>query len=121
MQVNMGAEPFFLKQHYKDYLAFLERDSNEGANICNVWVYNFEYELAKISRLLKKYTYVAMVSPLLPADRKIFCSACRPTHSTLIMRIDLEKSVVQDSRTKGGPNYKLRQPINLGCNMEAQL
>jgi len=58
--MNMGAEPFFLKQHYKDYLAFLERDSSEGANICNVWVYNFEYELAKISKLLKKYTFVAM-------------------------------------------------------------
>lgn len=60
--MNMGAEPFFLKQHYKDVLAFLDRESAEGANICNVWVYNFEHELAKISKLLKKYTYVAMVS-----------------------------------------------------------
>ena len=58
----MGAEPFFLKQHYKDVLAFLDRESAEGANICNVWVYNFEHELAKISKLLKKYTYIAMVS-----------------------------------------------------------
>ena len=62
MQMNMGAEPYFLNQHYKNQLAFLERDSSEGANICNVWVYNFEHELAKISKLLKKYTYVAMVS-----------------------------------------------------------
>ena len=60
--MNMGAEPFFLKQHYKEMLAFLDRESAEGANICNVWVYNFEHELAKISKLLKKYTYVAMVS-----------------------------------------------------------
>jgi len=60
--LSLQAEPFFLKQVYKDQLAFLERDSSEGANICNVWVYNFEHELTKISELLKKYTYVAMVS-----------------------------------------------------------
>ena len=64
-----SAEPYFLKQHYKDQLSFLERDSNEGANICNVWVYNFEHELAKINKLLKKYTFVAMVS---------FQNFCRP-------------------------------------------
>lgn len=62
--MNLGSEPFYLKQHYKDQLAYLERDSNEGSNIQNVWVYNFEHELAKISELLKTYTYVAMVSPL---------------------------------------------------------
>ena len=43
-------------------MAYLERDSNEGSNIQNVWVYNFEHELAKIAELLKTYTYVAMVS-----------------------------------------------------------
>lgn len=41
-------------------MAYLDRDSSEGANICNVWVYNFEYELAKITKLLDKYCYVAM-------------------------------------------------------------
>ena len=60
--MSLGSEPFYLKQHYKDQLAYLERDSNEGSNIQNVWVYNFEHELAKIAELLKTYTYVAMVS-----------------------------------------------------------
>jgi len=58
--MNLSSEPYFLKQHYKDQLAYLERDTSEGANICNVWVYNFEHELSKISELLKKYTFVAM-------------------------------------------------------------
>ena len=31
--LNLGSEPFYLKQHYKDQLAYLEKDSNEGSNI----------------------------------------------------------------------------------------
>lgn len=64
--LNLNSEPFFLKQVYKDQLAYLERDASQGANICNVWVYNFEHELAKISELLKTYTFVAMVSAKVP-------------------------------------------------------
>jgi len=32
------------------------------SNICNVWVYNFEEELQKISDLVEKYPIIAMVS-----------------------------------------------------------
>lgn len=32
------------------------------SNICNVWIYNFEEELEKISELVEKYPIIAMVS-----------------------------------------------------------
>lgn len=41
-------------------MSFLNNNTSEGANICNVWVYNFEHELNKIVGLIKKYNYVAM-------------------------------------------------------------
>jgi len=30
------------------------------SNICNVWIYNFEEELEKISELVEKYPIIAM-------------------------------------------------------------
>ena len=40
----------------------LQHETFQGPNICNVWVYNFEHELARISELLENYPIVAMVS-----------------------------------------------------------
>ena len=96
--MNLSSEPYFLKQHYKDQLAYLERDTSEGANICNVWVYNFEHELSKISELLKKYTFVAMVSCSLgrsdflkkPLTNQLFyCLVCRTQSSQVLSRPNL--------------------------------
>lgn len=33
---------------------------SQDSNICNVWVYNFEEELKKLSELLDEYPIVAM-------------------------------------------------------------
>lgn len=35
---------------------------DENSNIRNIWVHNFDDELAKISDILEKYPYVAIVS-----------------------------------------------------------
>ena len=83
-KMSLGAEPFYLKQHYRDQLAFLDRDSNEGANICNVWVYNFEHELAKISQLLHQYNYVAMVSFFISESQQSFILTTNFSNSILI-------------------------------------
>jgi hypothetical protein len=43
----------------------LDKDNPLEPSIRNVWVYNFEEELEKISALLDKFPYVAMVSKVL--------------------------------------------------------
>jgi hypothetical protein len=43
----------------------LDKDNPLEPSIRNVWVYNFEEELDKISALLEKFPYVAMVSKFL--------------------------------------------------------
>jgi len=51
-----------LNEIHKTQLAILDQNDNVESNIKNVWVYNFEEELAKISALLETYPFVAVVS-----------------------------------------------------------
>ena len=43
---------YFLNPVYRDKLNYLQKDTREGSKIVNVWVYNFETELARISAIL---------------------------------------------------------------------
>ena len=43
----------------------MEQRQNPGTHIKNVWVYNMDCELEKISKLIEKYPYVAVVSALI--------------------------------------------------------
>jgi len=52
---------YTISQLHKTQLASLEQDNPLEPNIKNVWVYNFEEELEKISELLETFPYVAMV------------------------------------------------------------
>jgi hypothetical protein len=47
------------------------------SNICNVWIYNFEEELQKISDLVEKYPIIAMVSI------KLSCNSVNRTLNSL--------------------------------------
>lgn len=49
------------EQHQK-ILTFLDVKQNTGTRIKNVWVYNMDSELEKISALLEEFPYVAVVS-----------------------------------------------------------
>ena len=51
-----------LSDIHRTQLSNLESENNLEPNIKNVWIYNFEEELAKISVLLPDYPYVAVVS-----------------------------------------------------------
>jgi hypothetical protein len=51
-----------LSEIHKAQLTILDQENNVESNIKNVWVYNFEEELAKISALLETYPFVAVVS-----------------------------------------------------------
>ena len=63
-------QPSFLPGHYLTQFNILQHETFQGANICNVWVYNFEHELAKITELLDQFPVVAMVSSaFLPIGR----------------------------------------------------
>jgi hypothetical protein len=53
-----------LSEIHKAQLTILDQENNVESNIKNVWVYNFEEELAKISALLETYPFVAVVSSL---------------------------------------------------------
>ena len=55
-----GIDESFLNPIYREKLAYLQKDTREGSKIVNVWVYNFETELARITKLLEKYPLVAM-------------------------------------------------------------
>ena len=55
-------QPPFLPSHYANQFAVLQHETFQGPNICNVWVYNFEHELARVSELLDQFPIVAMVS-----------------------------------------------------------
>ena len=57
-----------LSDMHKAQITLLEADNSSVPSIKNVWVYNFEEELEKITALLEQYPFVAMVS-LLPLIR----------------------------------------------------
>ena len=58
----LPAQPSYLPPHYMNQFSILQHETFQGPNICNVWVYNFEHELAKISELLENYPIISMVS-----------------------------------------------------------
>jgi hypothetical protein len=45
-------------------LSFLDQKQFTGHRIKNVWVYNFETELEKISNLIEEFPYIAFVRNL---------------------------------------------------------
>jgi hypothetical protein len=51
-------------EQHKFVLGHLEEKMYAGSRIKNVWVYNFESELEKISLLLEDYPFIAFVSSL---------------------------------------------------------
>lgn len=51
-----------LDEQHAYILDQLDQKQYTGSRIKNVWVYNFEQELDKISRLLDDYPYIAFVS-----------------------------------------------------------
>ena len=60
--INRAAYLNNLSEIHKAQLTILDQENNVESNIKNVWVYNFEEELAKISALLDTYPFVAVVS-----------------------------------------------------------
>ena len=53
-----------LTEMHRTQVAKLDEDIPLQPNIKNVWIYNFEEELNKISELLEEFPFVAMVSYL---------------------------------------------------------
>ena len=51
-------------QEFQQNLASLHLKPQEQGSIRNVWVENFEEELKKISELIDRYPYIAMVTYL---------------------------------------------------------
>jgi len=49
----------FEEQH-KAKLAELDQKQNQGSRIKNVWIYNLDTELDKISQLLEEFPFVSM-------------------------------------------------------------
>ena len=58
----LPTQPSYLPPHYLNQFSILQHETFQAPNICNVWVYNFEHELAKISELLENYPIISMVS-----------------------------------------------------------
>ena len=55
-------------EQHKFVLGHLEEKMYAGSRIKNVWVYNFESELEKISHLLEDYPFIAFVSSAVFSD-----------------------------------------------------
>jgi hypothetical protein len=62
MQVAREAMLRSFEEQHKMVLQHLDEKQYAGSRIKNVWVYNFEQELDKISRLIQEYPYIAFVS-----------------------------------------------------------
>ncbi len=59
----------------------LDQKQYTGSKIKNVWVYNLEEELAKISALLEEFPYIAFVSDTLISrtpSSPVLCTRTRP-------------------------------------------
>lgn len=49
-----------MAEHHQQLLQFLDQKQSPGSRIKNVWVYNMDTELQKISALLEQYPFVAV-------------------------------------------------------------
>ena len=72
----LPTQPSYLPPHYLNQFSILQHETYQAPNICNVWVYNFEHELAKISELLENYPIISMVSNVI--STRIWLKTVKP-------------------------------------------